>query len=295
MIRPKNFGSNPETISNNAFQNSPISEATAQDIQQKALEEFDLALRTLQAHDVNVIVFEDRDQPVCPDAIFPNNWISLHGGKHLITYPMYAPSRRAERRNDIIEFFEKEHGFTKRYTFEYLEEENQFCEGTGSIVLDRENKIMYACLSERTDIRVLDKFAVVKGYRKICFHAAYANNAIYHTNVMMSMGDKYVVICMDAILEESEKSMLLDSFKSTQKTVIDISLEQMANFCGNILQIRSQLGEPIVVMSDSAYGKYDAKQLDMIGANSKILSIPIPTIEKYSGGSIRCMLAEVHF
>ena len=294
MIRPKNFGSNPETITNNAFQNS-IEDESMRDVQSKVEQEFDLVVRTLNAHDLKVIVFEDRNDPICPDAIFPNNWISFHEGKYLITYPMHAPSRRLERRDDIIEHFEKELGFGKRYTFEYLEEDGQYCEGTGSIVLDQEHKIMYACLSERTDIRVLDKFAVVMGYRKICFHAEYAGQSIYHTNVMMSMGDDYVVICLDSISDETEKNELLSSFRNTDKTVIDISIEQMAGFCGNILQLRTQLGEPILIMSDSAYGLFDAKQLDELGSKNKIISIPIPTIEKYAGGGVRCMLAEVHF
>lgn len=293
MIRPKNFGPNPETLVDNSFQSDSPAELAVQ-IAADAIREFDEMVAELRRNDIEVIVIEDKEEPITPDAIFPNNWFSTHQNGSIVTYPMKAPSRQDERREDVIDQLSESKGYKKRYGFEYHEAEEQYLEGTGSMVLDRVNGIVYACLSQRTEIRVLEKFAVLYNFRKVVFHAVDQNGqAIYHTNVLMAMGSDYVVICMDTIKDEEERAELLASFKETDKEVIEISLDQMNAFAGNMLQVRSKLGEPYLIMSETAYKSLDISQIDKILSFNKIISPAIPTIEKYGGGSVRCMMAEV--
>ncbi|NNE15981.1 MAG: amidinotransferase [Saprospiraceae bacterium] len=293
MVRPKHFGYNAETAENNAFQNKEGSENIGQ-IKKSALEEFDNMVSVLKSYDIDVIVIEDTDEPIKKDSVFPNNWFTTHADGKIVTFPMNAVSRRAERRDDIIERIENEYNFNKRYCFEYLEDENQFLEGTGSMILDRDNRIIYACISPRTDIRALEKFSVLINYSKIIFHAFDNNDQlIYHTNVMMAMGKDFVVICLDSIRDSDEHDTLVRQFSQTGKEIIDISIEQMNQFAGNMLQVKSKMGEPILIMSQAAYNSLNITQIDKLSEFTKVISIPIPTIEKYGGGSVRCMMAEI--
>ena len=294
MVRPKNFGFNTETALSNAFQSKEGSE-NGDKIAKDALIEFDYMVNTLRSHDIDIVVIEDTETPIKPDSVFPNNWFTTHEEGKIITFPLTAVSRRAERREDIVEKLQNDYGFDKRYGFEYLEKEEQYLEGTGSMILDRDNRIIYACLSPRTDIRVLEKYAVLINYQKLIFHSFDQNEQpIYHTNVMMAMGKDFVVICLDSITDPDEHDELIRAFSQTDKHVINITMAQMNQFAGNMLQVKSKLGEPYLIMSKSAYDSLNIGQIDDLQRFTKILSIPIPIIEKYGGGSVRCMMAEVY-
>ncbi len=292
MIRPKSFGPNAETLKDNAFQSSSKAGEEAS-IAKTALVEFDTMVEELRRHDIEVMVIEDKVEPNTPDAIFPNNWFSTHGSS-IVTYPMMAASRRAERREDVINKLVKERGYKKRYGFEYHEDEDLFLEGTGSMVLDRDKKIAYACLSQRTSIKVLEKFTVLYDYKKVVFNAVDdKGSAIYHTNVLMTVGTDYVIVCLDTIKSAEERAEVVDAIKSSGKELIDISLDQMNSFAGNMLQVKSKLGEKFLVLSKAAYDSLDTKQIDNLSSYNKLITPQIPTIEKYGGGSVRCMIAEV--
>ncbi len=293
MVRPKNFGTNPDTITDNHFQEEAVT-AEKEGIKVKAIQEFDKMVAELQRNDIEVIVIDDTESPVKPDAIFPNNWFTTHQNGSIVTYPMKPDSRRLERREDIVDLLQQKKNLKKRYGFEYLEEEEQFLEGTGSMILDRVNEIVYASISLRTDIRVLEKFAVLFGYKKVIFHSFGRNGeSIYHTNVMMTLGHTFAILCTECITNDEERKEIVASLEGTGKEIIDISLDQVEAFAGNMLQLKSKLGELYLVMSTTAYSSLTAQQIDNIQAHNKIITIPIPTIEKYGGGSVRCMIAEI--
>jgi len=295
MIRPINFGSNPDSIVDNYFQaEAEVDESML--VAKKAIVEFDKMVDVLREHDVNVLVFEDTETPLTPDSIFPNNWFSTHAEGIIATYAMKPENRRKEKRKDIIESLQNEYGLSKLYNFDYLEEEGQFLEGTGSMVLDRENKIAYACLSNRTDIRTLEKFCILFGYRKVIFHAFdEEQRAIYHTNVMMAICDKYAVICLESILDDNERTNLIENIKVSGKKLIDISLSQMNNFAGNVLQVKNKLGLNHLVLSKRAYESLDETQLDAIKTYNPLIIPDIEIIERYGGGGVRCMMAEIFY
>ena len=293
MIRPHHFGFNVETAQNNAFQKLDNSK-DAQEIQRQALEEFDQFVEKLKNHGINVIVVEDTDLPVKPDAIFPNNWISFHDNGLVMTYPMYSPLRRNERRPDVIQQLSLNFSIEKDYTFEHYEEEQMFLEGTGSLILDRVNKIAYANLSQRTDLRLLDKWCILMGYKKIHFSALDKQGKdIYHTNVMMALGTNFCIICLDCIPESKEKENLLQSLENTGKIILPISMDQMETFAGNMLQVKNKNGKAYLVMSASAFHSLKEDQVQTIQKLTDIIVGDIPTIEKIGGGSVRCMMAEI--
>ena len=293
MVRPAKFGYNEETAANNTFQQSAEG-ADVDKIHLSALKEFDNFVETLRSHGVNVIVEEDTQKPHKPDAIFPNNWLSLHQNGSIVTYPMYSPRRRKERREPIIERISDQFGFTRRYSLEQYEDEGLFLEGTGSMVLDRKNQIVYACLSDRTDPTVLDKFCALMGYDRLLFIAMdKEGKTIYHTNVMMSIGDGFAVVCLDSIHNLDEKEELRRRLSESGKDIIEIDLEQLYDFAGNILQVRSSMGESLIVMSKNAYRALRTTQTEVLSRHGKIIHSTLDTIEKYGGGSARCMMAEV--
>jgi hypothetical protein len=293
MIRPANFRYNAETAENNAYQHKPEGESNAT-IQKQALSEFDNAVKMLREQDIHVTVIQDSDSPIKPDAIFPNNWFSTHEDNILITYPMWAENRRIERRDDIIEQISEEYVVDRRYSFEYMEDDGMFLEGTGSMILDRMNKVVYACLSARTDIRVLDRFCILMGYEKVTFFATDEEGTeIYHTNVMMGMGETYAFVCLESIKDEKEKSNLVNKLKSTGKHIVELSQKQVNNFAGNMLKVSNKFGEAFLIMSASAASAFSKTQLKELEALNNLIIIPIPTIEKFGGGSIRCMMAEI--
>jgi hypothetical protein len=292
MIRPVNFGFNEQTAGSNAFQNRNAEE---QQVQNKALKEFDNLVDVLRENGVEVIVIDDTPEPHTPDSIFPNNWVSFHSDGNVFMYPMMAENRRLERREDIIMRLEDEFSIKHVIDLSRFEHENKFLEGTGSMVLDRENKIAYACLSPRTDKEVLDLFCAQSGYKSVLFHAVDENGMdIYHTNVLMCIGSDFAVICLDSIKDPEEKGTVIQSLKSTQKQVIAISFDQMNHFAGNMLELQSQSGESLVVMSKSAWDSLNYEQRTILSSFSKPVYADISTIENNGGGSARCMIAEVH-
>jgi hypothetical protein len=240
------------------------------------------------------MVMEDTPEPKKPDAVFPNNWISFHENGAVLTYPMFAANRRIERREDIIEEIGKHFKVERRYTFEHYEEEDMFLEGTGSMLFDRVNKIVYACLSLRTDARLLDKFCVLVEYQRVVFHAVDRNGLpIYHTNVMMALGEDFAVLCKESIHNPEELKELENMLRITNKEIVDISYSQMESFAGNMLQVRNDTGQTFLVMSQSAYDSLNERQLQILSSKTQILPIDIRTIEYYGGGSVRCMMAEI--
>ncbi len=293
MIRPKNFGFNQETAANNSFQTNDQS-LDEKTISTLAVKEFDDFVAKLRYKGINIEVFEDTDNPKKTDAVFPNNWISMHDNGMIMTYPMYSPNRRKERRRDIIEALTEKYKVSKDYTFEHYEEEGFYLEGTGSLILDRENKIAYANLSQRTDLQLFEKWSVLIGYRKIHFLAKDRNQQdIYHTNVMMALGSDICIICLECIPESKEKEELLQSLTMTNKIIIDISLNQVEKFAGNMLEVNNKNGKKIMVMSSTAFNALTAEQVSTIEQYVEIIVGDIPTIEKYGGGSVRCMLGEI--
>ncbi|RWY54115.1 citrulline utilization hydrolase CtlX [Mucilaginibacter gilvus] len=292
MIRPVNFGFNAQTAESNAFQ---IQQADQLTVQHKALREFDGFVAILRQNGVDVTVIEDTPEPHTPDSIFPNNWVSFHDTGDVILYPMQAGNRRLERREDIISRLEENFKATHLVDLSRFEAKNQFLEGTGSMVLDRENKIAYACLSPRTDAEVLKAFCDYSGYKSITFDAFDQNGkAIYHTNVSMCIGSAFAVICLDSITHAAEKETLIQSLKITDKQIIDITFEQMNQFAGNMLEVKNADGETLIVMSQTAHGSLTEEQKDTLSQFGKLVYADINTIETNGGGSARCMMAEVH-
>lgn len=294
MIRPANFGFNEQTAANNAFQSTeevPDTEV----LKVIAQKEFDSMVDTLRSHGVVVFVVEDTESPIKPDAIFPNNWISMHENGTLITYPMWAPNRRIERREDIIDMLEEKYTINNRYSFEFYEDEEAlFLEGTGSMIFDRPNGIVYACISQRTDATLIDKFNVLMGTRSCVFTSVDRKGLeIYHTNVMMAVGQSFVVICMESIPDDESRKVLLDTFARTNKEVIEISYTQMESFAGNMLEVLGTAGKRYLVMSKTAFESLTTDQIDTLSKHTTILPIDIHHIEKFGGGSVRCMMAEV--
>jgi hypothetical protein len=291
MIRPVNFGYNAETAVNNAFQ----VKGDDDDAQTKALKEFDDFIRLLQKNNVDVIAVDDTNEPHTPDSIFPNNWVSFHNDGSLLLYPMYAVNRRAERKDHVLKKISERFIIAKKIDLSGYEGENIFLEGTGSMVLDRDNKIAYACLSPRTHEKVLADFSRQTGYTPVLFHAVDGKGqAIYHTNVMMCVADTYIVICLDSIPGEKEKENVISIINKTGKEIIDISLEQMNHFAGNMLQIENKEGKKLLVMSTQAYESLTAEQKKKLSSFNPIIHSPLTTIETNGGGSARCMMAEVH-
>ena len=293
MIRPANFGFNAETAVNNAFQTDDSS-LSPEEIQQQALLEFDKMVEQLSHYDIDVMVVEDTKTPVKTDALFPNNWLSSHEGGYIVTYPMFSPNRREERREEIIDQVTEAFVVNKRYSFDYYEEKNQFLEGTGSMILDRERNKIYACLSERTNIKVLEKFAVLSNYSKMIFHATDPEGLpIYHTNVIMTLGKEFAVICLECVRDLDEKKALIKSLEADNKEIIDITFDQVKAFAGNMLELQKQDGSTLVVMSEQAFQSLEPEQINQIKSKGDFMYASIPTIEKYGGGSVRCMIAEV--
>lgn len=291
MIRPVSFAFNAETAANNAFQ---IKKDEA-DVQSKALKEFDAFVSILRRNDVDVTVVEDTPEPNTPDSIFPNNWVSFHDNGVLLLYPMFAPNRREERKQHVLDTINEHFVVTDKIDLSYHEKNHQFLEGTGSMVLDRENKIAFACLSPRTDRKVLDEFCKKMNYESVAFHSVDENGKpIYHTNVMMCVADRYVVICLDSINDAEEKKNVIKVIQKTGKEIIEINYDQLNHFAGNMLQIENARGEKLLVMSTRAYQSLSQEQVQKLSSYNKIIHSSLSTIETNGGGSARCMMAEIH-
>jgi hypothetical protein len=292
MIRPVKFGFNEQTAESNAFQNRSTDQ---QRVHEQALQQFDDMVKLLRENGVEVIVVDDTLDPHTPDSIFPNNWISFHGDGNIVLYPMQAENRRLERREDILAMLEDHFKVNRTIDLSRFETEDKYLEGTGSMVLDRENKIAYACLSPRTNLDVLNVFCEQEGYRPIVFSAFDKDGkAIYHTNVLMCVGGQFVVICLESIPDENEKSKIVDTINRSNKEIIPITFEQMNHFAGNMLELKNKSGEALLIMSKSAFSSLNTEQRTKLEKYCRLLYSDIATIEANGGGSARCMIAEVH-
>lgn len=308
MVRPVCFEYNEQTALTNLFQEK--TEEKELSVNTMAQIEFDVYTDALHGAGIHVVAVGDTPNPPTPDSIFPNNWFSTHTEEELygeraenphgtvvILYPMCAPNRRAERKKDVLTVLEAVPSFniTKVIDLTEYEQENCYLEGTGSLVLDRENKIAYCCRSVRSNERVLKRWAEVTGYRYILFDATDNNNIpIYHTNVMMNLGEGYVVICMDAVHEEKDRELLKDMFERTGREIIPITFEQVCSYAGNMIVLKNSKGELVLIMSHSAKESLTKEQFAALERRYGHVIVPeLDCIEKNGGGSARCMLAEI--
>ena len=296
MIRPVNFRYNKQTAVNNYYQ-KVLNYASNDLVQKKALLEFNYFVRKLQKFGVNVMVIDDKISPDTPDSIFPNNWVSFHADGSVVVFPMYAKNRRDERRRDIFKLLEIKYGFliNSIRDFTQLEHEEKYLEGTGSMVLDRKNKICYAAISVRTNKIAVMSFCKEFNYKPVLFKA-YQNIKdervlIYHTNVMMCVADNFVIICLDSIDNKNERDHVIDSIVNSGKKIIEITEEQKHRFAGNMLQVMGD--KTYIVMSTSAFNSLTEDQKKNIQNYNEIIHSSLDTIEACGGGSARCMMAEV--
>ncbi|PWA09876.1 citrulline utilization hydrolase CtlX [Flavobacterium laiguense] len=297
MIRPVAFRMNEQTAVNNYYQ-KVLDGLLPATVNAKAQQEFDVFVEKLRAVGVDVTIVDDKENSDTPDSIFPNNWISFHGNGDVALYPMFAENRRLERREDILDTLE-EKGFVIHNIMDYTsaEEDGFFLEGTGSLVLDRENGKAYCALSPRADEELFIEFCEDFEFTPVIFEAFQTVNKerklIYHTNVMMCLGETFAVICADCIDDKKERKMVLDSLKGDDKQVILITEEQVNNFAGNMLELKGTDDRRYLVMSDSAYQSLTKKQIAQLEEHVTILSSSLDTIEACGGGSARCMMAEI--
>lgn len=297
MIRPVAFRMNEQTAVNNYYQKvlDGLSPAT---VNAKAQQEFDTFVTKLRMVGVHVIVVDDTLNPDTPDSIFPNNWISFHESGDVVLYPMFAENRRAERREDILDILE-DNGFVINEIMDYTsaEADGFFLEGTGSIILDRENSKAYCALSPRADEELFIEFCEDFEYSPVIFEAFQTVNGerklIYHTNVMMCIGDTFAVVCADCIDDKKERKMVLDSLKGDEKEIILITEDQVNTFAGNMLEVKGSDDRRYLIMSSSAHQSLTKKQIAQLEEHVTILSSSLDTIEACGGGSARCMMAEI--
>ena len=297
MVRPTSFRSNEQTAVNNHYQKK-VTDISPEILKSQALQEFDNFVLKLSNIGVNVLVYDPEDGLDTPDSHFPNNWISFHQNGTIGLFPMFATNRRLERRDDVLDYLESE-GFMINHIHDYTsaEKEHLFLEGTGSLLLDRVNRKAYCALSERADEELLIEFCEDFEYSPIIFVANQTVNgkrtAIYHTNVMMCLGERFAVICLSSIDDNKERKQVIKSLKADGKEIIDISEKQVNNFAGNMLEVKGGEEESYLIMSESAHKSLNPLQLSTLENHTKIVSIPLTTIETCGGGSARCMMAEV--
>ncbi len=293
MMRPKHFGFDPSTARSNSFQNQEGAEDISS-IESLAKQEFEQAVIKLRSEGVDVIALDDTDHPVKPNAVFPNNWVSFHEDGRVLLYPMMTESRRSERRDEVLTQLSEEGINIKEVVdLSVFEKENKFLESTGSVILDYDYKLAYACISTRTHPAVLDKFCELMDFEPVVFEAFNkTDEAIYHTNVLMCLAAKYAVICLDAI-PFIQREDVISALERTNHEVIEITMDQMYAFAGNMLEVINNKGESVLVMSKTAFNSLSENQKSRIAKYSKLLWAHIPTIEKYGGGSIRCMMCKV--
>lgn len=289
MVRPASFAYNPETAVNNHFQTDD-----GMDVQQAALLEFDTMAETLREAGIQVLVAADSPVPPKPSAIFPNNWISTSPDGVVSVFPLFAPNRRPEKRDDIIQMLAAQFVVRDVQDWSEFEAEGRFLEGTGSMVIDHDNQLIYAAVSERTSLSVLEKFAATTGYQAIVFLATDLNgDPVYHTNVVMALGDRFCILCEASIEEEWELIAVRQLLESTGHRIIPITREQMHAFAGNMLLLKNKAGAHLLVLSKTAQDALTQEQLKILTGYATLLPVAVPTIEKAEGGSVRCMMAEI--
>lgn len=292
MVRPAHFGYNVQTAVNNVFQTDITMDNDR--LRTVAQQEFDTLVEALIQHGVQVDVWNDNPDVIKPDAVFPNNWFSTTPEGVLITYPLFAPNRRTERDENLIAHIERNYRIVKRYSFEQYEDQHLYLEGTGSMLFDHARRIIYACISPRTDLELLNKISVLLDYEVHHFYATDPNGqAIYHTNVMMCLGHQMVIVCLESIRKPDEKQKLIERYESQALTIVDISMQQVYAFAGNMLQLKSHSGEWLLVMSEQARKSLNPAQIKTLERYSTIVSADISFIENVGGGSARCMIAEM--
>jgi len=290
MIRPVNFSFNAETAGSNAFQ-----AAATDNAQQQALQEFEGFVALLRENGVDVTVIDDTPAPYTPDSIFPNNWISFHEEGTVCLYPMYAPNRRPERRQDIVDAVRGKFTVNEVIDLHAYEQHGKFLEGTGSMVFDHLNRVIYACRSPRTDEALLQQLAIRLGHTTVVFNAVDERGVpVYHTNVVLCLGSRFAVVCLDAIRSDADQDVLLDNFAATGRTVIAISHEQMHRFAGNMLEVALAHGDTGILVSEQAFNSLLPGQIHALTRFAEMIPLPINTIETYGGGGIRCMVAGIH-
>lgn len=293
MIRPTYFAQGSDTVADNSFQAAAGAADTR--LAEAACREFDGLVQVLRDAGVTVVVIDDTPEPCTPDAVFCNNWFSTHTHGQLVTYPMYWSQRRAERRPDLIKILMERYQYTEYLRLEHWEEEGHFLESTGSLVLDRPNRIAYACRSNRCGEAAVQRWCDQMGYKPIVFDAIdQRGNTIYHTNVLMACGPRAVPICLDALPNAQERDQLLATLQRTHKTVVPLTPNQIGHFAGNMLAVQAADGLAWV-LSSQAYHSLTKGQITALTADgSRLLHAPLDTIEQYGGGSARCMLGELY-
>lgn len=290
MVRPALFAYNEETATNNYFQNK----TAHSNLNERALQEFDDFVNILRSNKIDVIVVQDSIDPHTPDSIFPNNWFSTHSTGELILYPMFAENRRDERKKKVLNTLEEHFNAHKVIDLTEWENKNRFLEGTGSLILDHKNRIVYACRSERTDDIVFEDFYTKMNFEPQLFNAYDENEKIiYHTNIMLSIGEKHAIICAESIFDQNRRAQVINSLKVSKKEIIEISFEQMRSFCANILEVLNVDNEPCLIMSETAKKSYTYEQRKKLEKYCKLISTPLNIIEETGGGSARCMIAEI--
>jgi hypothetical protein len=293
MVSPSSFQFNAETAASNDFQNN-IDSLSALEIQKKAKEEHQTMVNELKEKGIDVIVIEDTPSPAKPDAIFPNNWLMMHQDGRIIIFPMKNANRQLEKRSDIVELLQKKYSVKSVFDLSHYEAEDKALEGTGSIVFDHKAKIAYACISPRTDKDVLDDLCKQIGYKAHTFNAySEKDTLIYHTNVVMCVGDGFVVIGLNTIKDKDERAAIIKQFEDSNLEIIDLNDEQLNHhFAGNMLQVKNKENIPFLVMSKRAFHSLNASQITQIEKHTQILPVSIDLIEQIGGGSARCMMAE---
>lgn len=295
MVEPVAFSYNKETAVNNYFQQ--YENPGDASIQANALAEFKGMVDTLRSKNIDVIVVQDTIEPHTPDSIFPNNWITCHQDGRVVLYPMYAQNRRTERRSDILQLIAEKYHISEVVDYTDYENQRQFLEGTGSMVLDHKNSVAYATLSERTDKTLFLQYCKDFDYYPVYFIASQTVNnkrlPIYHTNVMMCVANSYAVVCLQTIDNITQRNAVVESLSKCSKEIIEITEQQMQQFAGNMLQVENKEGKSFLVLSQTAFKALTDDQVKRISLYNELLPIAVPTIEKYGGGSVRCMLAEI--
>jgi len=292
MIRPGRFYLNPETAADNAFQRDTNCGSDA--LALLARKEFDAAMQTLRTAGVKVHVFEDTAEPEKPDAVFPNNWISTHHDGRVALFPMYSALRQRERRQDIVEELRKHYRVTQVINYSAFEDEGCYLEGTGSLVLDHLNKIAYVSLSNRSNPKMIQRFADDFSYEPVTFTSIGPNGqSIYHTNVMMCIGTAFAMVGLDVIPNKAERQEVRAELEKAGKKIIELSADQIANFAGNAIELQNKSGEQLLVLSSRAARALTDEQRETLSRYAQLLPLELPTIE-LSGGSARCMIATIH-
>ena len=291
MISPDKFRNNELTISDNSFQSRGLENISISD---NAISEFERLKESILKRGVDVHAISDDSEFDTPDAVFPNNWISFHQTNRAVLYPMSALNRRFERKSSALKKLSDQGikiNIIKDYS--HFEKDDKYLEGTGSIVLDRQNKFAYCSLSKRSDHDLLKIFCSEMNYKPVVFNSLYQSKPIYHTNVMMSICNNFSIICLDSIVDENQKKDVITNLKNSNLEIIDIKIDQMCSFLGNCIQLVDSKSNPLLVMSSRAYSSIKNSQLKIIEKHTDIIHSDIKTIEDNGGGSARCMIAEI--